>query len=584
MPADISRKPCSSPTGGAVNHVHDYLSKTRTSMLLRDVPNLPTNLLARARGARTNSDENNDLLEFIGDRALNLAVAILVEKNKINRAHHSTVRRVVCSNDTIGRLAFCLRFHVQANTDAQDRFSIDEWHPLSNDHPPKVLADLFEAYVGAVFVQHGWSILERWLNKLFTPIVKAATGDFWLSVSPEQLFGISSKTPKIKVMAPETKSQGKLLAYIEFKRDVLTAQGKLAVSALPPGTKYRFDQRTLRLQDPDAERVEVAVHLINMWICQIVINFWPEYHTARARAAHMLSGITGLIVSEHSTAQLEDPLCLSSTDNIQRVSKDRRKRYEPPTAHQRALMLKATIGWYHHQDSDAANRWGKVWLRPIVIRAHDILVEMQGFRPLVSKNNQPDILARQKDALASLVAGLGSLQISSPNVGQSKSTDNNKLPDTHDAEEEEHLCLTSSAEETKSSRLPSGKLRVVVHSKLGATQESSSGSQESSARDHSNDDALIEALSTLTLEPGESEAMIHTTSVRSLHSSTKSVSSDTGSKWRPIGQPAIPIDVTVSSYPPSESPTTLEHPPTSESALTGDGWICERACDCQSVW
>lgn len=188
----------------------------------------------------------------------------------------------------MGRISFYLRFHHHAELGKQDAEDVDNWSPFVADRPPKVLADLFEAYVGAVYVHHGWTKLYNWLEKLFVPIVKAATGDYWLTVSPDQLLGISAPV-RHKAMIPETRFQGKLLDYVEYKRDTPKAGAGLALDLSLKSTKYRFDRCSGRLQEPDVEKVEVAVHLINMWICQIVMQHRPEYHTARAKAAYLLS-------------------------------------------------------------------------------------------------------------------------------------------------------------------------------------------------------------------------------------------------------------------------------------------------------
>ncbi|KAI0795529.1 hypothetical protein C8Q75DRAFT_455530 [Abortiporus biennis] len=47
-------------------------------------------------------------------------------------------------------------------------------------------------------------------------------------------------------------------------------------------------------------------------------------------------------------------------------------------------MFKATIGCVYHEDPDGVRAWGEIWLRPVVVRAHDILVDLQGYRPLIS--------------------------------------------------------------------------------------------------------------------------------------------------------------------------------------------------------
>lgn len=62
----------------------------------RDLPHLDEKLLAQARNCIVGTPENNDLLEFFGDRVLNLYTAELVERSKVSSAHHTvsvTTRR-----------------------------------------------------------------------------------------------------------------------------------------------------------------------------------------------------------------------------------------------------------------------------------------------------------------------------------------------------------------------------------------------------------------------------------------------------------------------------------------------------------
>lgn len=195
--------------------------------------------------------------------------------------------RVISNNDTFARISYCLRFHVHAELTSQDQLLIDKWDPTSSLAPPKVLADLFEAYAGAVLIQHGWKRLRVWLERIFKPVIQVCTADYWHSTSGAEIFGESSSRRK-QAIQPESKTEAKLLDYIEFKRTKTKEDGQQALDMLPENTIFHFGING-RLREPDSDRVEIAIHLVNLWICQIVIKFWPEYHHAKAKAAHMLS-------------------------------------------------------------------------------------------------------------------------------------------------------------------------------------------------------------------------------------------------------------------------------------------------------
>lgn len=52
------------------------------------------------------------------------------------------------------------------------------------------------------------------------------------------------------------------------------------------------------------------------------------------------------------------------------------------TQYQKATALKATIGWMFHKNPEATETWGMTWFTPVVLRAHDILVQEHGYRVL----------------------------------------------------------------------------------------------------------------------------------------------------------------------------------------------------------
>ena len=68
--------------------LRDHFKQQKHRLLPKDAPKLNEDLLKRARNCIPRSEENNDLLEFIGDRAVNLICTILVEEVKLSEAHH----------------------------------------------------------------------------------------------------------------------------------------------------------------------------------------------------------------------------------------------------------------------------------------------------------------------------------------------------------------------------------------------------------------------------------------------------------------------------------------------------------------
>lgn len=371
--------------------LQDYLTIVSNRPRTRDVPSLSEPLLSQARNSARHSVDNNDLLEFLGDRLVNLVTAVIIEKVSLDKAHHSvrmlpsysviirlklikTVRAVVCNNDTFGRLAYYLHLDKHALLSEKDTRDIQGWNHDSSNVPPKVLADLFEAHAGAVFLDHGFPRLKRWFRDVFEPIIKEATRDYWYSSFTKE----SSRSGHSSTFKGESATQGKLLDFLEFKRDSLRSDVHKARDSLPSNTRFTFDKG--RMQEPDCDRLEVATHFINLCISKIIVRVWPQYRHAKSKAAHLSAHITDLIASDITLSYLASLLSLSDYIDLSTTKKSEMKpavpvRYMSASPNQLAVAFKATIGWYYFLNPDEAEKWAYDWFKPIVVRAHDILTE-----------------------------------------------------------------------------------------------------------------------------------------------------------------------------------------------------------------
>ena len=155
--------------------------------------------------------------------------------------------------------------------------------------PPKVLADLFEAVVGAVFLQHGFLTLDNWLRTIFEPILSAATKDYWYSDTRTLAFYRDHRT---STFSGASSLQQSLVDYICFERDFFKGRLSGTLYTLPKNTIFYFDEHEY-LEEPDNERLEVAAHFLNLSICHTIIRIWPQYGYAKAKAAHLCSALTG---------------------------------------------------------------------------------------------------------------------------------------------------------------------------------------------------------------------------------------------------------------------------------------------------
>lgn len=212
---------------------------------------------------------------------------------------------MICNNDTFGRISYCLELDQGAALSPQDRKEVGKWNLLSpSKRPPKVLADLFEAIVGAVFLQYGFLRLDNWLREIFEPILNAATSDYWYSSTRTLAFYRDHRT---SIFNGSSHVQRRLIDYICFKRDFFEDQLSCTLHTLPENTIFSFDEHDY-LEEPDNERLEVATHFLNLCICHTIIRIWPEYGYARAKAAHLSSTLTGVAFPFHA-ASISAAIC-----------------------------------------------------------------------------------------------------------------------------------------------------------------------------------------------------------------------------------------------------------------------------------
>lgn len=306
---------------------------------------------------------------------------------------------MICNNDTFGRISYYLELDRDAALSPQDREEVKKWdHLKPGVRPPKVLADLFEAIVGAVFLEHGFSKLDNWLRKIFEPILNAATADYWYSTTRTLAFYRDHRT---STFSGAPKLQRRLIDYICSECDFFEDRLSDTLHTLPSNTIFYFDEHEY-LEAPDNERLEVAAHFLNLCICHTIIRIWPQYGHAKAKAAHLSSTLTGvepsssflrndsfrphwsdtflldLISSDLTYSYLASTLPLTAhfSKDIPSGTRRNSKLYKlPGSEHQLASVFKATIGWYYRAHPGSSASWAYEWLKPLVTRAHDLLVE-----------------------------------------------------------------------------------------------------------------------------------------------------------------------------------------------------------------
>lgn len=183
-------------------------------------------------------------------------------------------------------MAYQYGLHEEAVFNIHDDNEVKDWDPRHSLAPPKALADLFEAYVGALYEEHGWDTVMTWLTALYKPLVQVATQDF-LERSGDPTRPLPESKSSDLLLAEVVVYQARLLDYLNFKEASLVESGQSALDALPPATQFFFSLDGSLTNDSD--RAELATHLINFWICKIFMRVYPQLLQATHKGAHLIT-------------------------------------------------------------------------------------------------------------------------------------------------------------------------------------------------------------------------------------------------------------------------------------------------------
>ncbi|CAK5263690.1 unnamed protein product [Mycena citricolor] len=320
----------------------------------------------------------NDLLEFVGDRVLNLACALIVDELKVCQEQFIFVIRKISNNDTLGRIAFSLRFDTYAELSPENEHAIDSWALSSKkEAPPKALADLFESFIGAFYMQHGWFSLVEWLRLCFKPLAELATEDYFRLESTTIPAHVATwwRRHGQNVSQPVSRAFYK---YLHGNQPQLSHLVETVVDAIPLSTKLIFSKTGELLNDCD--KAEVGYQLMCHWICLVFMNMLPTMACPHLRVSHMASSITNVVVCERTLAVLAHFGFLSSFFDVDdpdfnsSLSPAQTKLQQVYLA-KLSLAFRVAIGWLHSRMPNVAHDWGVSFFEPLVVEACRLLMD-----------------------------------------------------------------------------------------------------------------------------------------------------------------------------------------------------------------
>ncbi|KAF8305378.1 ribonuclease III, partial [Clavulina sp. PMI_390] len=107
-------------------------------------------------------------LEHLGDSVLNLCVTDIIRKKypNLRPGGATVVRSKIINNANLATVASRYEFG--------PRMLISSAQAIVLRESPSLLADMFEAYVGAIYTESGFAITHTFLTELFTPYARLA--------------------------------------------------------------------------------------------------------------------------------------------------------------------------------------------------------------------------------------------------------------------------------------------------------------------------------------------------------------------------------------------------------------------------
>ena len=137
------------------------------------------NLLTLAMTHRSHSEKNNERLEFLGDSILNFVVADLLFKkfNDLNEGDLSRLRSQLVKEEPLSKLGNVLKLGDFLNLGVGELKS-------SGWRRPSILADAFEALIGAIFIDGGMKSAYKFIEDSYVELIE--------KINPKEIY----KDPK----------------------------------------------------------------------------------------------------------------------------------------------------------------------------------------------------------------------------------------------------------------------------------------------------------------------------------------------------------------------------------------------------
>ncbi|KZT37846.1 hypothetical protein SISSUDRAFT_1047937 [Sistotremastrum suecicum HHB10207 ss-3] len=201
---------------------------------------------------------SNKLLELWGDAIMHYAVPRVNEEYGKSRKHHAEGSRRLQQNHVFAHFAVEINLlnNPHIHISEEDRLEIAMFDPNSDQDPPKILANLFEAFVGGLWWSGGLAAVFGWLNPILKALQSCANRrDLETSKDQTRPFGFKTFY--------DAECIDKLISYISSHKRQFRKLGTRLRHALPKQEAMLFDSQGV-LRPGFSHTAETAEGLIRV--------------------------------------------------------------------------------------------------------------------------------------------------------------------------------------------------------------------------------------------------------------------------------------------------------------------------------
>ncbi|KZS93682.1 hypothetical protein SISNIDRAFT_465863 [Sistotremastrum niveocremeum HHB9708] len=283
---------------------------------------------------------SNKLLELWGDAIMHYAVPKVNERYTKNPRHHAEGSERLQQNHVYAHFAveMDLLNNPYLDISDEDRLEIINFDPDTHDHPPKILANLFEAFVGALWLSGGLAAVFGWL----VPIIKALHS----CANRRDLERWSAETRYFPLKTfYDARCIDKLCAFISSNRVQIRRLGKRLRHSLPKDRAMSFNSHG-NLLPPFSRGAETAEGFIR-------VNILSGWYLSRLEVFFITSEDIGSVVF-HLTeicALIMSPQVLACLSRALRLDRHIHESCSGVSALQMAYALISAVGFFERSNN-----------------------------------------------------------------------------------------------------------------------------------------------------------------------------------------------------------------------------------------